>query len=63
MSTTNRLLRSRQSDNRGSVKVTVGPQPQPENHEIQVVRSGDQIETIEVTCRCGEKIVIRCQYE
>ena len=63
MSTVNRLLRPSQSVSRDSVKVTVGPQPQPENHEIVLNRTGDQIESIEVTCRCGEKIVIRCQYE
>jgi hypothetical protein len=44
--------------------VRVGPArpadiPEP---TVQVVREGDAIRTIQVTCSCGERICIRCDY-
>lgn len=63
MSTVNRLLRPSQSVINNTVKVTIGPRQNLDAHHIQLNRLGDRIESIEVTCRCGESIVIRCEYE
>lgn len=29
---------------------------------VELVRNGDVIQTIEITCPCGERINIRCEY-
>jgi hypothetical protein len=63
MSTVNRLLRPSPSVVNNTVKVTIGPRENLEGHRIQLNRTGDRIESIEVTCRCGETILVRCEYE
>ena len=30
---------------------------------IDLVRTGDRIEAIEITCACGKRIRLNCQYE
>ena len=44
--------------------VRIGPaRPADANEpQIQVVREGDAIQTIQVVCTCGERICIRCEY-
>lgn len=37
-----------------------GPQCAP---QIEVVRDGDVIQAIDVTCACGEKVRIVCRYD
>lgn len=44
-------------------KVVIGPRKDCPTPEIQLIKNGDIIESIEVTCRCGETIRIECQYE
>ena len=40
--------------------------PVPDGHSgepvVELVREGDVIQTIEITCPCGERINIRCDY-
>ncbi|AWM37377.1 hypothetical protein [Gemmata obscuriglobus] len=40
------------------------PAPTGGGHEptVRVVREGDLIQALEVTCTCGERIRIRCEY-
>jgi hypothetical protein len=34
----------------------------PAQPQVEVVREGDVIRAIDVTCTCGQKIRIRCEY-
>jgi len=52
-------------------KITIGPQPtacsdyaQPDSNQpaIKVNRNDLGVESIEVICSCGERILIRCEY-
>ncbi|QDT10265.1 hypothetical protein [Planctomycetes bacterium K23_9] len=44
-------------------RVTVGPpKPSDRQAEILVEKNGEQIESIVITCPCGEKITIVCDY-
>lgn len=40
------------------------PAPTSAAHEpaVRIVRDGDVIQALEVTCSCGERIRIRCEY-
>lgn len=41
-------------------RVPIGvPRPGP---KVEVIRDGDAIRAIEVTCSCGERIRIECDY-
>jgi hypothetical protein len=44
--------------------VRIGPPPKAGEPEpkVEVVREGDAIRAIHITCTCGEKIAIRCDY-
>jgi hypothetical protein len=44
--------------------VRVGPARPADTPEpkVQVVHEGDAIRMIQVTCTCGERICIRCEY-
>jgi len=44
-------------------KVTIGPRMESPEHSLKVHRTDVGVESIEVTCSCGEKILIRCEYE
>ena len=44
-------------------KVTIGPKTESPEHSIKVHRTEAGIESIELTCSCGEKILVRCEYE
>jgi hypothetical protein len=73
-----RILHSQKNRNRSSNRVVVGPAspaaaspPAPaaatSNHSTveataKLVRSPEGIDTIEVTCACGQQIVLRCDY-
>ena len=44
----------------------VPPRPQPAAAcapQIEVVRDGEVIQAIDVTCTCGQKIRLRCAYD
>lgn len=34
----------------------------PAEPTVRIVREGDVIQALEVTCSCGERIRIRCEY-
>ena len=70
-----RILHSQKNRNRSSNRVVVGPAssapPAPaaatSNHSTveataKLVRSPEGIDTIEVTCACGQQIVLRCDF-
>lgn len=65
-----RILRSHAATLSPGKKITIGPPASPTatphaNHataSVEVNRNDQGIETIEVTCACGERIVIRCEY-
>lgn len=56
-----RVLRSTNATLKQGARVTIGPKPKPQD-EIVVNRNEQGIESIEVVCKCGERIVIRCEY-
>lgn len=58
----NRVLRSSSASLRPGAKIKIGPKPESPQHEISVNRNEQGVESIEVVCRCGERIVIRCEY-
>lgn len=39
-----------------------GPPPSSEEPQVSLIREGDVIQGIEVTCTCGRKIRLRCIY-
>lgn len=44
-------------------RVTVGPpKPSDKQAEILVQKDGEQIQSIVITCPCGEKVTIVCDY-
>lgn len=59
----NRLLRQTSSIIKTGAVVKIGPQAAHSEASIQVNRSERGVESIEVICSCGERIVIRCDYE
>lgn len=38
------------------------PAAGPGGPTVRVVREGDAVQALEVTCSCGERIRIRCEY-
>ena len=36
--------------------------PAPSQAKVEVIRSGDRISRLKITCRCGELIEIDCEY-
>lgn len=58
----NRVLRSQGASLKPVAKTTIGPRPESTEHEIKLNRNGQSVESIEVVCKCGERIVIRCEY-
>jgi hypothetical protein len=57
------LLRPKTSCSPDAAKVTIGPKSEISPPAIKVNRSAQGVESIEVVCSCGERIVIRCEYE
>ncbi len=48
----------------GAAAVTIlPPGARPCAPHIEVVRDGDVIRAIDVTCTCGEKVRLRCAYD
>jgi hypothetical protein len=51
----------------GGAVMIVPPRPQPVAPacapQIELVRDGEVIQAIDVTCTCGQKIRLRCVYE
>ena len=52
----------------GAKKKLVGPLPvdiqqNDAGHSVKVNRTGDHVDSIEVTCACGCQIMVRCEYE
>jgi hypothetical protein len=43
-------------------KVTIGPKTGGCTPEVKLNKNGDTVESIEITCRCGETIRIDCDY-
>jgi hypothetical protein len=58
----NRVLRSSVAPSQPVAKTMIGPKPEAPKHEIKVNRNDQGVESIEVVCKCGERIVIRCEY-
>lgn len=58
----NRVLRSAATSLSPGNKIKIGPKIDSPKHEINVVRNEQGVESIEVVCKCGERIVIRCEY-
>jgi hypothetical protein len=48
---------------RAAVMIVPPHQPGACAPQIEVVRDGDVIRAIDVTCACGEKIRVRCVYD
>jgi hypothetical protein len=45
--------------------VRIGAPPseeKPGEPTVRIVREGDAVQALEVTCSCGERIRIRCEY-
>ena len=57
------LLRPNSSHVEDGAKVTIGPKSDSTRQAITVNHSELGVESIEVICPCGERIVIRCEYE
>jgi hypothetical protein len=38
------------------------PAPVPEGPQVEVVKQGDKVMRIVVTCSCGEKVEVECLY-
>lgn len=38
------------------------PEPVPEGPQVEVVKQGDKVMRIIVTCSCGEKVEVECLY-
>lgn len=57
------LLRPKTPHPTDGGKVTIGPKADSDEQVIKVNRSAEGVESIEVVCSCGERIVIRCEYE
>ncbi|MEZ6095521.1 MAG: hypothetical protein R3C03_15040 [Pirellulaceae bacterium] len=45
-----------------SSRVTVGPANENKKASVKLKKEGDAVQAIEVTCSCGEKILIELQY-
>ena len=43
-------------------KITIGPKSNQPQASVHVNRNGNRIESIEVTCGCGETILIQFDY-
>jgi hypothetical protein len=62
------IIRSQSATQTTGKLVAVGPASSPaqtngSGHSIKLHRTGSQVDSIEVVCSCGEKMVIRCDYE
>jgi hypothetical protein len=43
-------------------KLAPRPEPCREKPQISIIKEGDTVRAIEVTCSCGEKIRLECEY-
>jgi hypothetical protein len=57
------LIRASQQVSKPDKKVVIGPGGSTPKHEIKVHKSNDLIQSIEIKCKCGETIIVDCQYE
>ncbi len=64
-----RILRSG-STSTSAEKIAIGPRkakldkkPANTGPSVKMNRGSDGVDTIEITCACGEQIVIRCDYD
>ena len=46
-----------------TVPVAAGRHGHPSQPVIQLVRDGDVVRAIDITCGCGQRIRVRCLYE
>ena len=46
-----------------AVPIPAGSTPQTAQPSVEVVRDGDHVEAIHVTCRCGCRMRIVCEYD
>lgn len=44
------------------VRIRIPGQPAPAEPDVQVLRNGDEVEAIEVTCTCGKHIRLDCVF-
>ena len=58
----NRVLRSSAATMKPGAKIKIGPEPESAQPKIKINRNDQGVESIEVVCKCGERIVIRCEY-
>ncbi len=62
MPTSSVIRRSQVVNATERARVVVGPiEPAPQS--VTVHREGEIVKAIEVQCRCGEHILIQCEYE
>ena len=43
-------------------KITIGPKSNQAAADVRLNKNGETIESIEIVCACGEKILIKCEY-
>jgi hypothetical protein len=46
-----------------NARIKIPAAPVPREPKLELVRDGDWVQAIDVTCSCGEKIRIVCEYE
>ena len=61
------ILRSKSAVS-ATTKQLIGPvvdcaQQNDAGHTVKVNQSNGKVDSIEVTCACGERILVRCDYE
>ena len=57
------LIRANQNVANNGKKVVIGPNDAPAVAEVLVHQSDNEIQTIEVKCKCGETIILECEYQ
>jgi hypothetical protein len=43
-------------------RITIGPRSNSPQPQVRLNKNGDRVESIEIQCTCGEKIVVQCEY-
>ena len=62
------VIRSQPSTETNRKQVVVGPVAAPiqtndSGHSIKLSKTGSRVDSIEVVCSCGERMIVRCNYE
>ena len=39
------------------------PEPDRDDATIELIRDGDVVRAMDITCSCGEHIIVRCDYD